>query len=188
MKKLITAALLAMVTSTSQALTLDAEQSSLHFVTVKNDKVGEVMTFSSLSGDIDGDQATLKLNLDSVQSNIDIRNERMRSMLFETQQFPELNVSVKLPADVVDDLVAGDSLTMDLSASIDLHGINKDINFSAQVIALNDGGVRVISAQPIIINAVDFGLDVGVAKLQEVAKLAAIALAVPVTFDLVYTP
>ena len=50
------------------------------------------------------------------------------------------------------------------------------------------GGLRVIAAEPVLISAADFGLESGVEALREVAGLNVISTAVPVSFQLVFTP
>jgi hypothetical protein len=64
--------------------------------------------------------------------------------------------------------------------------MTKKLPFNA--VAVNTGDkVVVSSATPIIIKAADFGLEKGVAKLQELAKLPSIATAVPVNFVLTFS-
>ena len=60
---------------------LDNNSSTLSFVTVKADHVGEVHTFDQLSGDINDDGSVqITIELASVNTLIDIRNERMQNM------------------------------------------------------------------------------------------------------------
>ena len=46
------------------------------------------------------------------------------------------------------------------------------------------GDVRVTTTQPIVITAQEFGLEAGVAALQQIAGLNAISRSIPVTVDL----
>jgi hypothetical protein len=52
------------------------------------------------------------------------------------------------------------------------------------VIRLNEKELIVVSAQPVIINAEQFGLTRGVEKLREIAGLTSIGHSVPVSFIL----
>jgi len=62
---------------------LDSELSNISFGSIKNDYVGESHTFGKTSGTVTGDgMVTIKLGLGSVETNIDIRNERMREFVF----------------------------------------------------------------------------------------------------------
>ncbi|GAL17837.1 hypothetical protein JCM19235_6390 [Vibrio maritimus] len=51
---------------------------------------------------------------------------------------------------------------------------------------MSEDKVVIVSTDPMIIQAADFGLDVGIEKLREVAGLPSIAMSVPLTFVLVY--
>ncbi len=60
---------------------LEADQSHIHFVSIKKAQVGEVHTFKQLSGSIDeSGKAAITIQLDSVETQVPIRNERMREM------------------------------------------------------------------------------------------------------------
>ena len=84
------------------AYQLDTLRSSLYFVSAKNSHVVETHTFTALSGAISEEGvATLRITLDSVESGIAIRNERMRNMLFETLTFSEAVVSLPVDLDAL---------------------------------------------------------------------------------------
>ena len=57
--------------------TLDGEASKLAFGSVKKDAVGESHHFSGLSGGVADGIATISVDLASLETWIDIRNERM---------------------------------------------------------------------------------------------------------------
>jgi hypothetical protein len=75
---------------------------------------------------------------------------------------------------------------MPLALTLDLHGISKVIQTELQIIGLGGGILLVNTMKPVMLNAFDYGLDVGVKKLMEVANLPSIASAVPVSFSLVF--
>ena len=70
---------------------------------------------------------------------------------------------------------------------IDLHGqtVTKDALLN---VAVTDQGVRATTTQPILLTASEFGLESGVAALQEVAGLNAISRVIPVTVALQLVP
>ena len=82
---------------TMEGMILDNTLSTLSFVSVKKGKVGEVHTIDKLSGSLSetGD-LVIKLDLSSVNTNIDIRNERMQQHLFETKNNPTATISAKI--------------------------------------------------------------------------------------------
>jgi len=64
---------------------LSNADSKVAFGSVKADVVGEVHQFGSVSGNMnDNGVATIEIDLASVNTNIDIRNERMQEHVFGT--------------------------------------------------------------------------------------------------------
>jgi polyisoprenoid-binding protein YceI len=166
---------------------LDSSKSSLHFVSIKKGTVGEVHSFEELNGSIsDEGVANVNIELASVKTNIDIRDGRMKSLLFETDVFPTAGVSVKIDAAQLASIEVGDVVTMPLALTLDLHGISKVIQTELQIIGLGGGILLVNTMKPVMLNAFDYRLDVGIKKLMEVANLPSIASAVPVSFSLVF--
>jgi polyisoprenoid-binding protein YceI len=164
---------------------LDSTSSTINFVSIKNGSVGEIHSFASLVGFIgEGGNAQLTVDLDSVQTLIEIRNERMREMLFETAEFPVATVSTQVDPAVLAIAAEGGVLTAELPISLSLHGQERALTASVVIVGEGEGRLRVFSAAPILINAADFGLVPGVEALQQVAGLQAISTAVPVTLQL----
>lgn len=83
-------ALLAVLALPAQAnWYLDNESSRLSFITNKNGDVTEVHRFLVLHGKVDSKGAAeLQIEMDSVNSGIPLRDERMRKDLFEVARFP----------------------------------------------------------------------------------------------------
>ena len=183
------AALLAGAAAASAQWELDGARSSVNFVSIKNDSVAELHHFASLQGRLDKDGAArLTINLDSVQTLIPIRNERMREMLFETATFPTATATAAVAPELIANLAAGASVVTELTLTLALHGIEKPLAVPVVLTAGKSGDLQVFTPAPVIVNAADFGLQAGVAALQSVAGLKAISTAVPVTVHLVFTP
>lgn len=70
--------------------------------------------------------------------------------------------------------------------TLSLHGSTATVSATLLAVKVAEG-IRVTTVEPIILNARDFGLEPGIAALQEVAGLDAISRAVPVTLDLLLT-
>ena len=195
MKKLhtLTMALLALVFAAGAVPALaqwelDNERSSISFLSVKNSSIAEAHTFSSVVGFIGTDgKVQVGIDLDSVQTLIDIRDERMRQLLFETAKFPAANITAQIDEGVLSAVIEGGTVTGDVPVTLSLHGFEKELKAPVAVIGEPDGPIRVLSTRPIVINAADFALEGGVAALQEIAGLAAISRAVPVSLHLVFT-
>ena len=76
---------------------LDNESSRLSFVTTKNTEIAEVQRFLVLHGKVDGKGAAqLEVELESVNSGIPLRDERMRNQLFEIKTFPDALINAQI--------------------------------------------------------------------------------------------
>ena len=168
--------------------TIDNTASHIAFVSVKSGEIAEAHSFKTVSGQVSetGD-ANIAIELASVETNIDIRNERMREFLFETNTFPQAKVTAKLTPDSFTSLAVGDSAALTLSAVLSLHGEDNDIEADVIVTRIAADKVQVLSRTPIIVRADDFLLGTGLEKLREIANLPSITPEVPVTFSLVFT-
>jgi polyisoprenoid-binding protein YceI len=156
--------------------------SQVQFVSIKNNTIGEVSQFETIAGTVtDAGEVEVRVALDSVETNIGIRNERMKKMLFEVGLYPEAVITAQLDADAVAALSSG-GLT-NVALKIDLHG--QTVTKEAQLnVSVTDQGASATTTQPILLNAAEFGLEGGVAALQEVAGLNAISRVIPVTVAL----
>ncbi|MFL1485291.1 cellulose binding domain-containing protein [Marinobacter sp. LN3S78] len=174
--------------ATRTAWTLDAGDSYLGFVTTKNTHKVESHRFGTLSGSVADGTATLDIDLNSVETGIDIRNQRLKEMLFNTGQTPTATVAIELGDNLsqVQGLSAGEVMTLDVPAQVQISGETRDINSQLRVQHLGNQRFLVSSAQPLIITADQFGLENGVEALREVAGLDSISIAVPVDFALFF--
>ena len=160
--------------------------SQVQFVSIKNNTIGEVSHFETLAGTVTGaGEVEVRVALDSVETNIGIRNERMKKMLFEVGFYPEAVITAQLDAEAV--AAMSDGGVTSVALNIDLHGqtVTKDALLS---VAVADQGVRVTTIQPILLTASEFGLEGGVAALQKVAGLNSISRVFPVTVALQLAP
>ena len=92
MKRIALAGLLLAATSANAAWQLDGERSALSFVSTKAINIAEVHRFGELSGGVDADgMVNVSINLDSVDTAIELRDDRMKEMLFEKRLAVVLN-------------------------------------------------------------------------------------------------
>lgn len=188
-KTFVTAILIFFSLTVQAQYQLDEGESSLYFVSIKKNKIGEVHSFSQLAGSInDKGFASIRVNLASVKTHIEIRDERMKTMLFETDRFPEAVVTTQIVG-IQNGLVAmGERVVKTVELSLNLHGQLKTLQAIVQIVGLSNGALGVSSVKPILLNAADFELGAGIEKLMDVAKLPSISTAVPVSFNLVFKP
>lgn len=169
------------------AWTLDPAHSSVAFVSTKAGTIAEAHGFGKLSGGVSkAGAATVTIDLASVDTGIDIRNQRMRDILFETAKFPAATVSAQLDPATFDKLAVGDSLTQTVPLTIDLHGTRATAEAKLTVTRSAPGRVLVTTTRPVIVTADQFGLTGELEQLQALAKLPAISPAVPVTATLTF--
>ncbi len=184
---LSTLALLSCAAPSLAGWQLDADGSHLAFTTIKANTAAEVHTFGKLSGRIDdGGGATLSIVLDSVNTAIEIRDERMRELLFETATYPAAAVAVDIDPAALEAIEPGGSVSLTVEASLSLHGTTTPLTAQLSVARLSVDRLLVTTEKPVIVNASQVGLADGVEKLREVAGLPSISPAVPVTFLLVF--
>jgi polyisoprenoid-binding protein YceI len=168
---------------------LDADRSTVNFVSVKNNSIAETHSFTSLVGYVGKDGSVqLAVDLDSVETLIPIRNDRMRELLFETKLFPTANITARVAPEVLAAVAGGGVVTTDIAVKLSLHGAQGDLSVPVVVVGEDNGIIRVLTSRPVIVGAADFGLQGGVTALQEIAGLNSISTAVPVTLHLVFAP
>lgn len=159
--------------------------SRVSFVSVKKGTIGEVHHFKQLEGTLNAKgEFELNIPLASVSTGIEIRDERMQTLLFDVAQFPTLSLKAQVDAKVIDALAVGDTKQLDIDGKISLHGKEQSKTFSVLVAKLSDKKLFVSSLQPVVVNADEFALTAGIDKLREIAGLTSISTAVPVSFVL----
>jgi polyisoprenoid-binding protein YceI len=164
---------------------LNNANSNIAFVSIKQNSIGETHHFKTLTGQLDKTgQLTVAIDLSSVATGVDIRDTRMQEFLFETNKFATATITADVSPIAYGKLKKGQSLMVNTPFTLDLHGVKKVINADVIITLQADKTLSVVSSKPILLQAQDFGLDGGIAKLMELAGLKAIASSVPVTFNL----
>jgi hypothetical protein len=167
---------------------LDGESSRLSFISTKNANISEVQRFLVLHGKVDPTGlAQVEVEMDSVNSGIPLRDERMRKDLFEIQTFPDAVITAQIDLRPINDLAPGAQLELRLPLTVSLHG--KQHQYTTELLAtrLDDRRFQVVTLEPLVINAEDFDLAPGLDSLRKVAGLSAISLSVPVSAVLIFT-
>lgn len=188
MKQFLSGALaVVMCTPAFGAWTLDGDQSAVSFVSTKAINVAEVHRFGELSGSVDdAGMVGVSISLSSVDTGIELRDERMREMLFDTARYATAEVTAEVDVDAIRDLSAGQSIDLTIEGRVDLHGQSQPLTMEVVVTRSGEHRLLVVSKKPVIINAPQFALSEGVEALREIAGLPSISLAVPVSFVLAF--
>jgi len=188
LKKILLTLLLTGVASTASAgWALKNTESTLNFISVKKSKIAEVHHFKNIEGSVDDSGlVTVSVKMDSLETNIPIRNERMQKFLFETSQFPLAKVSTQIDNKEIDKLKVGDSFSKKLAFNISIHGHEQVLNAEMRVTLLAGNKLLVSTIKPTILNLSQFALMEGIEKLKALAKLPSISSAVPVTASFIF--
>lgn len=167
---------------------LDGESSRLSFISSKNGNVSEVQRFLVLHGQVQPDGlARLEVELESINSGIPLRDERMRAELFEIKQFAEATVTAKIDLAPIQDLANGAQLELRLPLTVNLHGKQHEYPVELLATRLDERRFQVVTLEPVVLSAADFELAPGLEKLRNLAGLSAISLSVPVNAVLIFT-
>lgn len=166
---------------------LDSTASRIAFASIKAGEVIETHFFPGLTGEITSEgQALVSVPLDQVETKIDLRNERMRDMFFETGEFPIATIQTSVNAQDYSDLETGERRQTEIDGTLSLHGVEAPIFVDAYVTRIAPTRIEIESAEPVIVYVSDFGLEAGLEALREVAGLPSITSSVPVTFTFVF--
>jgi len=188
MKSMLAVLFLTTIATSAQAdWKLNLQDSNFNFASIKKNSVYEAHTFKSIKGTINNSgEAVVELDLNSVSTGIEIRDQRMKELLFNTLSFPAAQYRLNIDPLSINTLKAGQRLQINVQGILSLFGTDKVLSASLNVFKLTDKRIQVSTAKPIVIKAADFGLEKGVEALREIANLAVISHSVPVNFSLIF--
>lgn len=165
---------------------LNLNNSQVSFVTIKNQHIAENQRFDRFSGQLHQGKVNISIDLASVNTNIGIRDERMKAHLFDIGVFPTATFTADIAEQAVNGIAVGQSQRLTVSGEIALHGAKQKVQAEVLVAKLSKTSILVTSLQPILIKAKDFTLVKGINKLQELAGLSSIGYTVPLSFVLTF--
>lgn len=162
------------------------DQSSISFGSIKKDTVGEVHQFEDVTGTVsEAGELAVSINLGSVETYIDIRNERMIEHVFKVADAKATLVG-EVDMDEFSDLAVGDTTLTDFEGVLTLAGLEADIEAELLVARLTEDRVLVSTANMIMLSTADLGIDAGIDTLMKLAKLPGITRVTPVTVHMVF--
>lgn len=189
MARLLPALLAAFLALPAQAdWYLDNESSRLSFISSKAGNFSEVHRFLTLHGRIDKQGAArLRIEMDSLSTGIPVRDERLRSLLFDVEQFPDALVMAQLDLGPMTDLAPGAQLEIRLPVQVQIRDKKHGYMAELLVTRLDMQRFQVVTLAPLVLHAEHFGLEPGIEALRKVARLASISLSVPVGAVMIFT-
>jgi hypothetical protein len=163
---------------------LNSEESSLHFISVKNELIAETHQFTQLTGQWDGHTASIEVPVRSMQTNIPIRNERIWQYVLQAEKFATITVTAPLNSGSINELAMHQSVLLDVPLTLSIAGETASLAAQIRITKLHDSALLATSETPLMLNTNSFKLAAGLAKLQELAGLKHIDPLVPVSFSL----
>lgn len=169
----------------AETWTLDGDASHLAYGSIKKDTVGEVNSFSGLKGTVDADgRANVTIDLTSLETFIDIRNERMQEHVFRGAG--EAQLTAQLDMDEVSGLGVGEMAVVDVEGALSLLGASIELDLEMLVVRLAEDRVMALSNDMVFVGTEELGIEASIDKLMEIAKLPGITRTAPVTLRLVF--
>jgi len=164
---------------------VDAE-SRVAFGSVKKDVVGEVHHFNNVNGTV-GDDGALSINIDlgSLETNIDIRNERMTEHVFQ-KGAATATVTGEIDMSEINAMKVGETKVVEIEAELSFVGVSNEIEANMLVARLGENRVLVTTEDFVMLSTEDLEIDPGVDKLMQLAKLPGITRVTPVSVRMVF--
>lgn len=169
----------------AESWTVDSDASIVGFGSIKKDTIGEAHTISGVSGTVTADgTATIALDLATVQTNIDIRNERIAEHVFKGAGTANLIAQIDMEA--VGKLGVGEYMVTEVDGNLDLLGLLTPVFLEMFVMRTAEGQVIATSNSMLFVGTDEIGIDAGIDTLMQLADLPGITRAFPVTMRFVF--
>lgn len=166
---------------------LDVEASSFYFSSTKNGDIEERHTIHNLDGKADfTGKFLIRLDLTSVDTGVEVRDERMREILFETAKYPVARIEGKFALADLAEVAVGETVERTFPVTLDLHGVEKEMDIAVYFERVKWDRVKITPAGEFVIRAGDFNLESGLETLRGIVGLESISPEVPIDFVLVF--
>ena len=166
---------------------LDAENSNISYGTVKNDMIGENNTFKTISGHLNNDgQIDIEIDLSSIDTLIEIRDGRMRDIVFKVSENATAKLSGEMDLKAYDNQEVGTSRIIETTVSLELVGQKLEHDVKLLVTRLAKNKVMVTPHGVMFIDADDYDLVDAIEILRNLAGLDSIASVISMGFYLTF--
>ncbi|VVM20881.1 hypothetical protein BSPWISOXPB_481 [uncultured Gammaproteobacteria bacterium] len=161
-KTTLTAFLLLSLTTLNGAFSapkyrIDSNNSVVNFSTIKKQYVVEPAVFEGITGSISSSgKAEINIDLSSVNTNIAIRDQRLKALFFKVVKFPQ--ASIKATIDMKKIKSIRYYKRMEIPAILEFYGVSKEIKLEVLVAKVYKKKLLITSMKPIIIDANDYGI------------------------------
>ena len=177
--------------TTAQNWQVDNARSNFTFVTTKAGQPGtnaitEVSSFKRVAGSVTSQgQIELLVDLTSIDTGFEIRDDRVKAMLFNVGATPQAKFAAKIEANTIRSIPANGFKDVEVAGQLTIAAQTKPVVAKLRVSQLGTGALQVATIAPIVINANDYGIGTGVEALRDIMGLNLLSPAAPVSFNLV---
>ncbi|MEM9733268.1 MAG: YceI family protein [Pseudomonadota bacterium] len=162
------------------------DESRIAFGSVKSNVAGEVHHFNKVSGIVkEKGEMAISIDLASVETYVDIRNERMGEHVFKGDH-PKATITGTINIDQVNSLKPGETKLINVVANLSFAGIDNEIDAQMMVARLSQNRVLVTTADFVMVSTEDLGIEPGIDKLMQLAGLESITRVTPVAVRMVF--
>jgi polyisoprenoid-binding protein YceI len=179
-------------TSASAQWILDSESAELNFLSTKvlinKQSITEISGFNTLSGSVSDDgELMLTVQLESVNTQVPIRDQRLRDWVFQVEKYSSVEISGQVSKVDLKALVVGKPMGITQAFILKTHGKSLPLKAELQLVKSADGALHVSTLTPILLDVKQLDMNLGVEKLIEVMGLASINQQIPITFNGTFT-
>lgn len=172
---------------------LDAKHSSISYLSSKQAGDAPVVVernhFKAFQISSVTDEAMdVEIDLASINTGIEVRDGRLKEHLFKVKDTPKAIVRVPTAPVLLKALKPGDLMDWDGQVELQIGEQSSVLDAQLSVVGLKDGGALVVTSQPILVSAENFGWLPALNKLQTLAGLSSIGETVPVSVRLKLQP
>lgn len=166
--------------------TLEGEGSNLSFGSIKSGTTGETHSFQTFSGTVsDSGAVEITIDLSSVETNIDIRNERMIEHVFKAAKTATITTQIDMAG--LNALAVGQSQILEVEGTVSLRGTDVALDAEMFVMRISEDTAMVSTNGMVFLDLEDAGLSAGIDVLMDLAGLDSITRTSPVTMRLMFT-
>lgn len=161
------------------------DDSIVAYGSIKANVAGEVNSFDSIDGAIAADgKAMINIDLTSVNTMVDIRNQRMIKHVFGDSAKAVLSTQLDMAA--INELAVGDTTVLEVEGVLSFLGQNIDVDTNFFVAKLTDSKILASTESMVMMQTEELGVNAGIDKLMELAKLPSITRVSPISLRFVF--
>ncbi len=161
------------------------DDSIVAFGSIKANVAGEVNSFDNIDGAIAADGiAMINIDLTSVNTMVDIRNQRMIKHVFGDSAKAILSTQLDMTA--INELAVGDTTVLEVEGVLSFLGQDIDVDNNFFVAKLTDSKILASTESMVMMQTEELGVNAGIDKLMELAKLPSITRVSPISLRFVF--